>query len=511
MVAIRSFSFIVNGVIFRLSTAEEVGIAVRGALLSDTVYFISREMFRKVCLTKPSNGRWRDTVNLVWLGVPIGAFWSICLAYVWLHWLDTVPEQLVHQYDYYIPMVSVSCVLLLSTEVFYIVGQAYMHVAFRVFIDSYAYIQLQVLSIAFIYIDKERVTFFNGVAAVINALIVVAINVVYFYRVVHRDRKKDKEEDIPFEYFSEFLPDVSRSFVVDWDRFALSWSFFKQGILKQLLTEGEKYMITWFSLMSLGEQGVYDIICNLGSIPARLLFSKLEDSGHLYFSQTVARGEKGTSIDEEAEPSKHLQTSLRRLILFCLVVIAFGMSYSQLLLYIFGGEMLSTELSVALLRTHCFYVLFCAVNGITESYAFNAMTTEQVSQYNGLMTAMTLVFLSCIWVLGKFLGPIGFTLANICNLSMRIGQNFWLIYKRHREAKVKPLQGMMPKRSVLLALVVSAVICGLSEHFLYKKGVLWDSVIHLGVGGGMFALCLGTIVANEEQLRVIISRKLKRE
>lgn len=67
---------------------------------------------------------------------------------------------------------------------------------------------------------------------------------------------------------AEFLPNLRR-FRIDLERWTLSVSFFKQGFLKQMLTEGEKYMFTWFSLMTLSEQGVYDRIANLGSIPAR--------------------------------------------------------------------------------------------------------------------------------------------------------------------------------------------------------------------------------------------------
>ncbi len=260
MVAIRVFSFVANAVIFRLVSAEEVGISVRCNLLADTVFFVSREFFRKACLKKPASGDWRGTINLVWLGVPVGAVCSTALGYAWIHWLDPVPEHLREQYASYVVMACISCVLLLSTEVFYIVGQAYLHVAFRVFVDSYTYIQLQALTIAFVFLDVRRVVFFSGVAMLVNAVVIVAVNVVYFYRVVRRDRKKnDDEEDIPFESISEFLPDIT-GYRIDLDRFWLSVSFFSQGFLKQLLTEGEKYMITWFSLMSLGEQGVYDII-----------------------------------------------------------------------------------------------------------------------------------------------------------------------------------------------------------------------------------------------------------
>ena len=502
-VVARAFSFIFNAIIFRQTPPEALGIAVRCTLLADTVYFVSREMFRKTCLTRPEKDRdWRGTINLVWLGVPVGTGASACLAYVWVAWLDPVPEHLIDQYCAAVFLVCVACVILLTTEVFYIVGQAYMHVKFRAFIDFYAYFQLQILTIVLISLDSRYVTLYNGVAALANALIVIAVHLVYFYGVVHRDRKLDKEEDIPFESMAEFLPDFHpTTFYLDNDRFRLAKSFFKQGFLKQMLTEGEKYMITWFSLMSLSQQGVYDVICNLGSLPARLLFSKLEESSHLYFSQTVKRGDRRDRINAEAEPSKHLNIVVRGLIIFGLVVITFGMSYSQLLLFLYGGDKLSSQLSVSLLRAHCVYVLFCAVNGVTESYAFNAMTEEQVSWYNRLMMAMTGVFLMCVWVLARILGPVGFTLANICNLTMRIGYNFWVIHKRHRLAEVKPLKGILPKTPLLIFLVFSGIVCFFSEFYVYQSGSLIGTVLHLGIGGVMFITSVGMILLTEDKFR----------
>ena len=39
--------------------------------------------------------------------------------------------------------------------------------------------------------------------------------------------------------------------------------------------------------------GIYDVVGNLGSLAARLVFSKIEESAYFYFTQTVSR-EKNT-------------------------------------------------------------------------------------------------------------------------------------------------------------------------------------------------------------------------
>lgn len=46
---------------------------------------------------------------------------------------------------------------------------------------------------------------------------------------------------------------------VDLELGALSWSFFKQGWLKEALTEGELYLMNFFPLISLAQQGVYQV------------------------------------------------------------------------------------------------------------------------------------------------------------------------------------------------------------------------------------------------------------
>ena len=63
-------------------------------------------------------------------------------------------------------------------------------------------------------------------------------------------------------------------------------------MLKQILTEGERYVMTMFSVLSFKEQGIYDGINNIGSIVVRFLFRPVEDSLYFYFTQCVRRDEE---------------------------------------------------------------------------------------------------------------------------------------------------------------------------------------------------------------------------
>ena len=48
---------------------------------------------------------------------------------------------------------------------------------------------------------------------------------------------------------------------------------------------GKDYITSQYLLIS----GIYDVVGNLGSLAARLVFSKIEESSYFYFTQTVSR------------------------------------------------------------------------------------------------------------------------------------------------------------------------------------------------------------------------------
>lgn len=76
---------------------------------------------------------------------------------------------------------------------------------------------------------------------------------------------------------------------MDFPLVLLLWSFLKQGFMKQLLTDGERYVMTLFNTLKFDQQGVYDIVNNLGSLAARFLFKPVETSAYFYFSQLIQR------------------------------------------------------------------------------------------------------------------------------------------------------------------------------------------------------------------------------
>lgn len=48
--------------------------------------------------------------------------------------------------------------------------------------------------------------------------------------------------------------------------------------------------MTFLNVLSFGEQGVYDIVNNLGSMVARFLFLPIEESFYVFFAKVLQRG-----------------------------------------------------------------------------------------------------------------------------------------------------------------------------------------------------------------------------
>ena len=304
-ILLRLMTFVINAVILRFVTREILGINVRLTLLYDTILFLCREAFRKACLNQSSQDKWRGVVNLIWLGVPAAAVLSPVLGYLWLTYLESPPEELLSQYRSAVPLTCLATLPVLMSETFYVVGQTNLLVEFKSLVDL-IYLTLPPLAqMEIVLRSPENFILHSAYFNVFNGWLFFTINFCYF-------RLKIKKGKVSgFSSVRDFFPCFSS--MVDRDRLALSVSFFKQGFLKQLLTEGEKYMITWFNLMSLSQQGVFDVIGNLGSIPARLFFSKIEESAHLYFSQTTRRGQPWTLSEKEA--SENLKKLNRIMIL----------------------------------------------------------------------------------------------------------------------------------------------------------------------------------------------------
>lgn len=150
--------------------------------------------------------------------------------------------------------------------------------------------------------------------------------------------------------------------------------------------------MTVFAVLSFAEQGVYDVVNNLGSMAARFLFLPIEESSYFYFAQMLNRQVpiEQQSRKEIDQVSSVLARLLRTLSLLGAIILVFGFSYSHLLLRLYGGSTLTDGSGPSLMRTHCLavwlMVMFsvirighCSLSGSLTSFTFNFISGNKWS------------------------------------------------------------------------------------------------------------------------------------
>lgn len=139
---------------------------------------------------------------------------------------------------------------------------------------------------------KQAINAFS-IAQISSAVLYCVLYYAYFTWYIHKFNKKrliskrgeyvrdlrdlkardDVMYDFPFtsilEMFPGFMENVDKS--LNKDLCVLSVSFAKQCVVKQVLTEGERYVMTISPLLTFTEQSMYDIVNNLGSLAARFV------------------------------------------------------------------------------------------------------------------------------------------------------------------------------------------------------------------------------------------------
>ncbi|KAL1457103.1 hypothetical protein WDU94_001766 [Cyamophila willieti] len=384
--------------------------------------------------------------------LPICCVLCLLFGFIWLHILTVPDPSVTSHYTIGVWSIAISCIMEMCCEPLYLVAQAFLFVRLRVVCESViVFVRTATFTVLVLsWSSRGAVIAFSAAQLLSIGAYTVTLYMYFWWYLRQRalgpggtcltgdrtmdetksssssvsssregnasesnrkvpplERRQSLEEDFPFRSLRDFLPKrLENDSQMDTKLLRLTWSFMKQGLLKQLLTDGERYVMTIFTLLSFAEQGTFDVVNNLGSLAARFLFRPIEESCYFYFSQVVQRDapikkQSQTSMQEAArvlEQVLHCVTSLG------LVVLVFGQSYSRLLLLLYGGPSLAVSggLATLLLRTHCLAVLFLAVNGTTECYALATMDTYQIDRYNKTMVYLSIAFLATRLVLSEY-------------------------------------------------------------------------------------------------------------
>lgn len=475
-------------------------------------------------------------INLNYIfSVPLCTLISIPCVYIWLNSLSSVDEVYASQYKFSCYAMAISCILELTAEAPAFIAQVFCFVKLKVILDTFHIFIRSILFIFLVSNNKENAILAFGIAQFSSAVTIVLGNYLFFYYYIRKlnlyraelnEKKCDENmligihgpyyknmDDFPFNSIKEFIPGVlhNDSTLFNSDLQVLVFSFIKQGILKQVLTEGEKYVMSVSHVLKFSEQAIYDIVNNMGSLAARFIFRPIEDSSYFYFTQTIARDIelKDQPQEKVLEAAKVLSNICRTVSSIGLLAFVFGQSYAGTLLYLYGGaDFVEGGLPETLLKWHCLAIVLLAVNGITEGYMFATNTSKDINTYNYYMAMFSVTFLILSYQLTNFFGPVGFILANCCNMFFRISYSIYYIKKEYKYMHINPLDGFLPGKIFLPTLILMGFICKTSQVRVLKRSIIG----HLLIG----VLCtIITIIAwafeNRELLYLAIEKFKKKK
>ncbi|XP_064422197.1 protein RFT1 homolog [Latimeria chalumnae] len=509
-VLFRVLTFVLNAFTLRYVSKEIIGVVnVRLTLLYTTVVFLAREAFRRACLSVGTEQNWTQIINLLWLTVPLGAAWSLLLGWVWLRLLEVPDPALIPHYEVGVVLFGLSAVVELLAEPLWVLAQANMFVRIKVVAESLSIIVKCILTVVLVVLFPQWGLYIFSSAQLMYTSFLVLCYVLYFVNFLASHEAN--RGSFPIARVTDLLPKFLRGKpAINWRLGKLTWSFFKQSFLKQILTEGERYIMTFLNVLNFGDQGVYDIVNNLGSLVARFIFLPIEESFYIFFAKVLDRGKDAKQQKQEdvAMAAAVLESLLKLVLLIGLTIAVFGYAYSQLALDIYGGSMLSTGSGPSLLRCYCVYVLLLAINGVTECFTFAAMSKEELDRYNFVMLAFSLSFLCISYLLTWWQGSVGFILANCLNMSLRIIHSIRFIHRYFSQSSLKPLSGLQTSPPLLLAYLGSAVVTALSEVLFCCDGGWLFRFLHVAIGTTCLLAVLLIVLFTETKLIHFIRTQL---
>ncbi|GFR29223.1 protein RFT1 homolog [Trichonephila clavata] len=505
-VFVRILSSLSNAVIFRLITREALGVInVRLLLLYSTCHCFSREAFRRSCLSRFDKKSLEKKFNLLWMIVPTCLICSFLMRYIWLYILEEPDPDLVQNYSLGVNTVIFSVLIESLAEPIYVFSQSYHFVKLKVVMEG---TMLTVRSLSMViclsrWPDQAMYCFCFSQA--LSSLVYTFSFYAYF--AYYLNSQQQKISPLLITSLHDIFPKFSKYFV-EWEDLCLSWSFFKQTLLKQLLTEGERYLMSFFTLLSFAEQGLYDVVNNLGSLAARFILLPIEDSSYLLFTQLLTRDKKSQSLENISMALTVLGNILKMMILLGLTILMFGYSYSQLLLHLYGGTKLSAGIGLTLMRWHCLYVLLLAVNGVSEGFKFAVMNHVEIDRYNKSLVLLSVGFLTAAYCLVSVFGSSGFIIANCLNMLFRIVHSIHFIQEYFQVPKYWWWK-ITPHSLIVTILCVILGVTSISEVYLCCNDI-YILIWHLLLGACCFFIFLWTVWYKENDLICFIYGQWKK-
>ncbi|KAF8885659.1 Rft protein-domain-containing protein [Infundibulicybe gibba] len=483
----RLFTFSLNQALVRLVPPRAYGTAaIQLELLLSTILFLSREGVRNALL------RTQATTSLSFLplilGFPLALATSISYA--------RFAGQETRSQPYFANAVGVyalAALLELLGEPMHNVSMAKLRTDIRVRAEGLGITGKTLATLAILVYDARYsvepgslalLAFAGGQLAYSTVLL---LTYVWFYgtKYLWPHNVSGGSPDDPIG--SKFDPETLR----------LSLTMTSQSVIKHVLTEGDKMVLSWFS--PLQDQGGYAIAVNYGSLVARIIFQPIEETLRVYFSKILP--------SSPVEASNALTTLLTTQLSICFIFLSLAPSYVPLLIrLLLPSQYLSTS-APAVLSAWVWYIPVLALNGGLEAFISSAATPKDLNSQSRWMAVFSVIYISAaLFFYSLGLGDASLVYANTLNLLLRIAYALYFIstyspsQKPQTRVHLRPSHIFPPLPLALTALSTALLtttnarrsnIHAIVTNLGWRALVLPPVLIHLSLGVTMGLASLG--------------------
>lgn len=526
----RLTTFALNQVLLRFLAPEVLGISTQLELFATSVLTFSSESLR-VALQRQghdeapeqdskekeasgdgamnggplddtnSYGRWaQETVNLSYIAIAIGVPLAYALATLYLSTADPAAlnapffNEALHGY-------IIATILELLNEPCFSIAQQQMLYATRASAEASATMIKCIVTCGLaIWASRSKTELGVLPFAIGQLAYALVLNAKYLSTVITLAFESDFSILLralpanPKLYFSRFSKPLVN----------LSANLYGQSVIKQLLTNGDSYLIASFT--SLSAQGAYALAANYGGLIARILFQPIEESSRSYFARLLASeteaSTKTEGINNErkittrptissapAQACQYTTTLLRAYLLFSVLIASVGPTFGPLALRTIAGARWTHTEAPSVLSAYCYYIPLLAINGILEAFVSATASPSQLRSQSIFMFGFSASFVVSGYCVLKVLrwGARGLVLASSVSMVLRIlySSRFVQGYLAKRGSRLK-FRELLPGTVTMAGGLLSAIALNQVERSF--DGGWMDLLKWASVAGGYGAI-----------------------
>ena len=502
-IASRGFTFIVNQVLLRYLAPELLGISSQLDLYAVSILYFSRESVRvalqrsggvgngeneaesKEKLERGQSKQVQEIVNFSYIPLVLGIVLSFVLGFLYLFYQA---DQTIRSSPFFLStfvIYNISTLLELATEPYHALAQQRLLYGVRASAEGAGAFAKCLLTCASV-LWAARNGYNLGALPFAFGQLGLAISLLLVYTL-------KLQSTMETSMVTTLNPNSILQLQFPYLRFPPTWlpplyGLYKQAILKQLLTNGDSYLMALFTPLAI--QGSYALAANYGGLVARIILQPIEESSRSFLGRclaTLSEGEQqagSQSKDEDKEtgstspykdlssqgqrPNTSAQTSSPKIpigplnqtlnylttllhtytLLSLLALPLFPPLIPHLLFLVAGSRWSSDPTAPSVLSAYAYYLPLLAVNGLLEAFISSVASPKDLDVQNRVMVGSSIAFLAagwgCLqWREGAGMGARGLVVANAVAMMPRIvwGIRYARAWFRRRRTEMRWFEG----------------------------------------------------------------------